>query len=79
MDSNIKDKLLSLKKKGPIRGLPEDLTKAINTFIQQAIIVGEYELDYLPHQYVENLLSTMSKYPEYNKLTLDLINILKTD
>jgi len=79
VDSNIKDRLLSLKKKGPIRGLPKDLTKAINTFIQQAIIVGEYELDYLPHQYVENLLSTMSKYPEYNKLTLDLINILKTD
>jgi len=28
---------------------------------------------------MENLLSTMSKYPEYNKVTLDLIEILKSN
>ena len=79
VDSNIKDKLISLKSKGPVKGLPEDVSKAVDTFIKQAIIVGEYELDYLPHQYVENLLKTLSKYPEYNVLTLQLINILNRD
>ena len=60
-------------------GVPEDLTKAIQTFIQQAIIIGEHELDAMPPEYMENLLSTMSKYPEYNKVTLDLIEILKSN
>ena len=60
-------------------GTPKDLTKAIQTFIQQAIIIGEHELDAMPPEYMENLLSTMSKYPEYNKVTLDLIEILKSN
>ena len=58
-------------------GTPEDLSKAIQTFIQQAVIIGEYELDAMPPEYMENLLKAMSKYPEYNKVTLDLIEILK--
>ena len=29
-------------------GTPEDLSKAIQTFIQQAVIIGEYELDSMP-------------------------------
>tara|TARA_R100000963_G_C4606533_1_gene78376 strand:+ start:110 stop:361 length:252 start_codon:yes stop_codon:yes gene_type:complete len=58
-------------------GTPEDLTIAIQTFIQQAIIIGENELDYMPPEYMENLLEVMSKYPEYNKTTLGLIEILK--
>ena len=60
-------------------GVPEDLKKAIETFIQQAIIIGEYELDAMPPEYMENLLDVMSKYPEYNKVTLDLIEILKSN
>ena len=58
-------------------GTPEDLSKAIQTFIQQAVIIGEYELDSMPPEYLQNLLDVMSKYPEYNKVTLDLIKILK--
>ena len=34
---------------------PEDLSIAIKTFIQQAIIVGEYELESMPGEYVSNL------------------------
>jgi len=60
-------------------GTPKDLTKAIQTFIKQAVIVGEYELDSMPPEYLQNLLDTMSKYPEYNKVTLDLIKILKSN
>ena len=60
-------------------GTPEDLSKAIQTFIQQAVIIGEYELDSMPPEYLQNLLDVMAKYPEYNKVTLDLIKILKSN
>ena len=60
-------------------GTPKDLTKAIQPFIQQAVIIGEYELDAMPPEYMENLFDVMAKYPEYNKVTLDLIKILKSN
>ena len=71
---------LKLFKKFTVReGTPKDLSEAIQTFIQQAIIIGEYELDSMPPEYMQNLLDVMSKYPEYNKVTLDLIKILKSN
>ena len=30
------------------------------------------ELEHMPSDYLVNLLETLSKYPEYNKLTMDL-------
>ena len=59
--------------------VPKDLATAIQTFLTQAIIIGEYELDAMPSEYMENLLKVMSKYPEYNKLTLELIDILNRE
>jgi len=35
------------------------------------------ELDYIPSEYFGNLLKTLSKYPEYNKITLDLLKSAK--
>ena len=55
---------------------PEDLAVAIKTFIQQAVIVGEYNLDTMPGEYVEKLITAFSKYPQYKDLMDDLINIL---
>ena len=70
------EKLNSLKTLRVREGTPEDLTKAIQSFITQAIIIAEYDLDSMPTEYTENLLRTMAKYPEYNKMTLDLIDII---
>tara|TARA_B100000900_G_scaffold329763_1_gene290202 strand:- start:392 stop:652 length:261 start_codon:yes stop_codon:yes gene_type:complete len=55
---------------------PEDLAVAIQTFIQQAVIVGEYNLDTMPGEYVDNLLDAFSKYPQYHDLMEELITIL---
>jgi len=77
MSPEEKEKLEAFKFFSVREGTPEDLTKAIQTFIQQAIIIGEHELDAMPPEYMENLLKVMSRYPEYNKVTLDLIEILK--
>ena len=77
MSTDDREKLKHFKTIDVRDGTPEDLTIAIQTFIQQAIIIGENELDYMPPEYMENLLEVMSKYPEYNKTTLGLIEILK--
>ena len=77
MSPEDRERLKHFKKIGVKDYVPEDLARAIETFLQQAIIIGEYQLDAMPPEYMENLLSTMSKYPEYNKVTLDLIEILK--
>ena len=77
MSPEDKKRLEVFKVLGVREGTPKDLTVAIQTFIQQAIIIGEYELDAMPPEYMENLLKVMGRYPEYNKVTLDLIEILK--
>ena len=57
--------------------IPDDLRAAVQSFIQQAVIVGEYELDHMPMEYMENLLKTVAKYPEHSLLLMELIKILK--
>ena len=72
----IKKDLLRMKGLKVNPNTPEDLAIAIQTFIQQAVIVGEYDLDTMPSEYVNNLLKAFSKYPQYRDLMDDLINIL---
>ena len=72
----IKKDLLRMKGLKVNPNTPKDLGIAIQTFIQQAVIVGEYDLDTMPSEYVNNLLEAFSKYPQYKDLMDDLINIL---
>ena len=57
--------------------IPKDLSIAIEAFMQQAIIIGEYELDHMPVEYMESLLKTFAKYPEYATTFMDMIEILE--
>jgi len=59
--------------------LPEDLQSAINTFIKQFNIMEEYDLDHIPPEYLKKLFKTMSKYPQYNSVLLDLLEIVKNE
>ena len=56
--------------------LPDDLQDAINTFVEQFNIMEEYNLDTIPSEYTANLLETINRYPEYNTILLDLIDII---
>jgi hypothetical protein len=56
--------------------LPQDLQDSINTFVEQFNIMEEYNLDTIPSEYTANLLETMNRYPEYNTILLDLIDII---
>ena len=77
MSPEDREKLKHFKTIGVQEHVPEDLAAAINTFLAQAIIIGEYELDAMPPEYMENLLKVMSKYPEHSLLLMELIKILK--
>ena len=58
------------------RFLPQDLQDSINTFVEQFNIMEEYNLNTIPSEYTANLLETINRYPEYNTILLDLIDII---
>ncbi len=77
LPDNIKEELAKMKTLKVSEDLPKDLRVAVETFIEQAVIVGEYELDHMPAEYMENLLKTIAKYPEHSLLLIELVQILE--
>ena len=57
----------------PRKDLPEDLKIAIKTFMEQVMIMEEYNTDYINGEYMANLINAFSKYPEYSLFTYDLV------
>ena len=74
-----KEELKIIKNLKVIESLPEDLKVAVESFLEQAIIVGEYELDYMPAEYLNKLFKVCSKYPEYDDLLLRMIEVVDRD
>jgi len=60
----------------PREDLPEDLKIAIRTFMEQAVIMEEYNTDYINGEYMANLIEAFSKYPEYSLFTYDLVKTI---
>ena len=77
MSPEQKEDLIRIKNLKIREDIPDDLRIAIKSFLNQAVIVGEYDLDHMPSEYLENLLKTISKYPEHSILLMELIKILK--
>jgi len=71
-----KDDINRIKNKEVQKGLPHDLEVAVQTFIEQAIILEDNDLDFMPHEYIVNLLTTLAKYPEHRPLLFDLLNVM---
>ena len=59
--------------------LPQDVQNAINTFVEQFNIMEEYNLDTIPTEYTLNLLTTLSKYPEYVGVATELMTMILED
>ena len=59
--------------------IPDDVKVVIETFIEQALIVDKYNLDYMPSEYMANLVETLSNHPEYSDLVLELLDMLIPD
>ena len=57
----------------PREELPEDLKIAIRTFMEQVVIMEEYNTDFINGEYVANLIESFSKYPEHSLFTYELV------
>ena len=57
----------------PREELPEDLKVAIKTFMEQVVIMEEYNTDFINGEYMANLINAFSKFPEYSLFTYDLV------
>ena len=79
MSPEQKEDLIRVKNLKIREDIPDDLRIAIKSFLDQAVIVGEYELDHMPSEYLENLLKAIAKYPEHSLLLMELIEILNKD
>ncbi len=71
--NKIKDDLLRFKKYKVRSDIPEDLQIAIQTFIEATVMVGENKLEFMPGEYLANLMMILDKYPEYNDTLIDII------
>ena len=79
MTEEQRQQLIRLKTMKASDRVPMDLQLAINTFIEQARIIGEYELDSMPPEYVNNLIDALTKYPQFDFLTKELLEILNKE
>ena len=57
---------------------PKDVMEAIDSFFMAGKMMVDYpEMDTVPGEYVNKLIQTMAKHPQYHSLVMDLIGILK--
>ena len=65
-------------KSGKVRDdIPEDIRKAIETYIKGAIMIEEEGLEYMPAEYMGNLLKALANHPESQTAQECLIFLLK--
>ena len=57
---------------------PKEVLVAIDTFFHAGkMLMDNPEIQTVPPEYVNNLLKTLNKYPQYRELLIDLLDILK--
>ena len=77
------DRVMKRLKSGDFRvqkHFPKDVQIAVQSFLEASKMMVDEKLEYVPKEYLINLLKTLEKYPEYNNITMDLVkSILKKD
>ena len=57
---------------------PKDVMEAIDSFFMAGKMMVDYpEMTTVPGEYIDKLLKSMVKYPQYHELIQDLIAILR--
>ena len=56
---------------------PDEVKKAVESFFKATEMMINEELEFVPTEYLTNLLQTLAKYPEYNHITLTLLESMK--
>ena len=67
--------------KKKIRGdHPKDVKEAIDAFFHAGkMLLDTPEIDTIPYEYIQNLITTMANYPAYQGLAFDLLQIVRKD
>ena len=77
------DRVMKRLKSGDFRvqeHFPKDVQVAVQSFLSASKMMVDEKLEYVPKEYLINLLKTLEKYPEYNNITMDLVkSILQED
>ena len=56
---------------------PEEVMKAIDSFFHAGkMLVDHPEIESIPPEYVNKLLSSLAQYPQYHSLLIDLLQII---
>ena len=58
------------------KNVPPNIRLAIETFIEGAKMMEEYKLDFMPTEYLANLLEALSTHPEHQEILLELMDII---
>ena len=61
------------------KDMPIDLRQAVETVFTQASIMEEYRLDEIPQEYIQKLLDVAIKYPEWDDMTGEVLDMLGLD
>jgi hypothetical protein len=70
------DRVMKRLKSGDFRvqeHFPKDVQVAVQSFLSASKMMVDEKLEYVPSEYLINLLKTLEKYPEYNNITMDLV------
>ena len=61
------------------KDVPPNIRLAIETFIEGAKMMEEYKLDFMPTEYLANLLEALSTHPEHQEVLLELMGIIEDE
>ena len=61
------------------KDVPPNIRLAIETFIEGARMVDEYKLDFMPTEYLANLLEALSTHPEHQEILLELMAVIEDE
>jgi hypothetical protein len=61
------------------KDVPPNIRLAIETFIEGAKMMEEYKLDFMPTEYLANLLEALSTHPEHQEVLLELMDIIEDE
>jgi hypothetical protein len=58
---------------------PKEVQIAVDSFFKAGkILVDHPEIEKIPTEYVDKLLSTLAQFPQYHKLVVDLMGIISS-
>ena len=70
---------MSLKEIIIEKDVPPNIRLALETFIEGAKMMEEYKLDFMPTEYLANLLDAISTHPEHQEVLLELMETIKDE